>query len=423
MKLVIKGARVVDYRTNLDDIMDIAVEDGKIVAVQKNIDANNAEVIDASNKLVMAGLVDMHCHLRDPGYEYKEDISSGSLSAAKGGFTSIVAMPNTSPVVDNKAVATYVVNTAKMMGKVHVYQTGAISKGLKGVELAEMEDMKAAGIVAVTDDGKPVENSALFRKALMYANMFELPVISHSEDLSIVDGGSMNESFNSTLLGMRGIPSVGEEIAISRDIMLAEYSNAPIHITHISTAGSVRIIKEAKARGVKVTCDTCPQYFTLTDDAVLDFNTNTKANPPIRSEFDRLAIIEGIKDGTIDAIATDHAPHHIDDKNVEYDHAANGMIGFETAFSLANEILVKAGHISYTDLSRLMCNNPAKLLKLPAGGLEVGAAADITIFDTDISFEYKEEDIVSRSKNSPFIGRTLVGKAEKTIVSGNVVTF
>ena len=378
MKLLIKGGRVVDYHTNLDSIKDILVEDGKIARIDENIEITADEVVEADGKLVMAGLVDMHCHLRDPGYEYKEDIASGSMAAAKGGFTSIVAMPNTNPVVDNKAVATYVANMAKMYGKVHVYQTGAISKGLNGKELSEMEDMKSAGIVAVTDDGQPVDSGSLFKKALIYADMFKIPVISHSEDKDLTDGGCMNESVVSTMLGMRGIPAAAEEIAITRDILLAEYTNTPVHITHISTKGAVRVIKEAKARGVKVTCDTCPHYFSLTDEAVMDFDPNTKVSPPLRSREHLEAIIEGIKDGTIDAIATDHAPHHIDDKNVEYDHAANGMIGFETAFALANENLVKAGHISYSELSRLMCYNPANILSLNAGSLEVGAVADIT---------------------------------------------
>ena len=390
MKLLIKGGRVVDYHTNLDSIKDILVEDGKIARIDENIEITADEVVEADGKLVMAGLVDMHCHLRDPGYEYKEDIASGSMAAAKGGFTSIVAMPNTNPVVDNKAVATYVANMAKMYGKVHVYQTGAISKGLNGKELSEMEDMKSAGIVAVTDDGQPVDSGSLFKKALIYADMFKIPVISHSEDKDLTDGGCMNESVVSTMLGMRGIPAAAEEIAITRDILLAEYTNTPVHITHISTKGAVRVIKEAKARGVKVTCDTCPHYFSLTDEAVMDFDPNTKVSPPLRSREHLEAIIEGIKDGTIDAIATDHAPHHIDDKNVEYDHAANGMIGFETAFALANENLVKAGHISYSELSRLMCYNPANILSLNAGSLEVGAVEDITVFVTETSYLYTE---------------------------------
>lgn len=420
MKLLIKGGKVVDFALGINGINDILVENGKIAALAPSIEVEDAEVIDAAGKTVLPGLVDMHCHLRDPGYEYKEDLATGTASAAKGGFTSIVPMPNTSPVCDNKAVVSYIKNTAKVVGKVHVYPTGAISKGLKGNELAEMEDMQSAGIVAVTDDGRPVESSSLFKKALIYAGMLGLPVISHSEELSLIDGGCVNESATSSLLGLKGIPTAAEEIMVARDVMLAEYTNTPVHITHISTAGCVRIIREAKARGVKVTCDTCPHYFSLTDEALMSFDPNAKVNPPLRTRPHLDAIIEGIKDGTIDAIATDHAPHHIDDKNVELDHAANGMIGFETAFAVTNTYLVKAGHISMSDLTRLMSFRPAKILSLPAGSLEIGAAADITIVSEDESFTVREEEILSKSKNTPFIGHTLTGKVQYTIVAGQV---
>lgn len=420
MKLLIKGGRVVDFALGIDGVYDILVEGGRIAALAPSIQVEGAEEIDAVGKTVLPGLVDLHCHLRDPGYEYKEDLATGTASAAKGGFTSIVAMPNTSPVCDNKAVASYIKNTAKVVGKVHVYPAGAISKGLLGKELAEMEDMKAAGVVAVTDDGMPVENAALFKKALVYANMLGLPVISHSEELSLIDGGCMNESATSTMLGLKGIPTAAEEIMVARDVMLAEYTGTPVHITHISAAGCVGIIREAKARGVKVTCDTCPHYFSLTDQALLCFDTNAKVNPPLRTRPHLEAIIEGIKDGTIDAIATDHAPHHIDDKNLELDHAANGMIGFETAFAVAYTYLVKPGQIGMKDLVRLMSFAPAQILSLPAGSLNVGATADITIVDEGERFVVREEEILSKSKNTPYIGYTLTGKVAYTIVAGVV---
>ena len=336
MKILIKGGHVIDPKTGLDGIFDILIEYGKVIEISEHIDVEGTEyvdVIDAAGKYVLPGFVDAHCHLRDPGYEYKEDIESGTASAAMGGFTSIACMPNTNPVIDNQAVINYIKNKAAQDGYVNVYPIGAITKGQKGEELAEIGEIKFAGAVAISDDGKPVANSSLMKKAMQYASMFDITVISHCEDLQLSDEGVMNEGFRSTVMGLKGIPSASEEIIVSRDLILAEYTKTPIHIAHVSTELSVDLIRHAKKRGVKVTAETCPHYFVLTEDACDGFNTLAKVNPPLRTQKDVDAIIKGLADGTIDIIATDHAPHHVDEKNVEFNIASSGMVGFETAFS------------------------------------------------------------------------------------------
>ena len=414
-KLLIKNAHIDDANTK-----DILIEDGLISKIDKSLQ-EDCEVINADGLYVLPGLIDAHCHLRDPGFEYKEDIESGTKSAAAGGFTSIACMPNTSPVTDNKTVVKYILGKAKMFGVVNVLPIATISKGSDGDELSEMGDLKEAGAVAVSDDGKPVTGPLLMKRALQYAQMFNLPVISHCEELEMVDGGSMNEGLTSTLMGLKGIPSVAEEIMVSRDLILAEFTRAAIHIAHVSTALSVDLIRNAKRRGVKVTCETCPHYFTLTEEACEGFNTLAKVNPPLRTKKDVEAIIEGLKDGTIDIIATDHAPHHIDDKNVEFAKAANGMIGFETAFPLAITYLVKPGHLSLLQLIEKMCLNPAKLLRLDRGEIAVGKVADLTIVDLDSKFTVDVSKFKSKSKNSPFDGFKLSGKIVHTIVNGNII--
>lgn len=421
MKILIKNGYVCDPKAGLHDIFDLLIEDGKIVQVGKNIDALVEEVIDASNKYVLPGFVDAHCHLRDPGFEYKEDIESGTKSAAVGGFTSIACMPNTNPVLDNQALIKYILNKAKTEGFVNVYPIGAITKGLKGEELAEIGELKFAGAVALSDDGFPVKNASLMRKALQYASMFDITVISHCEDMDLSEEGLMNEGYVATQLGLKGIPAAAEEVMVARDLIIAEGLNVAVHIAHVSTGLSVDLIRNAKKRGVKVTCETCPHYFSLTEEACEGFNTPAKVNPPLRGKKDVEAIIEGLKDGTIDIIATDHAPHHKDEKNVEFKLASNGIVGFETAFSLAVTYLLKPGHLTLEQIVQKMSLNPSKLLGINKGGLEAGSLADIVIVDIDEEFVVDINKFSSKSKNSPFDGFKLFGSVCYTIVNGKIV--
>lgn len=421
MKLLIKNGHIIDAKTGLDGIYDLLAEEGRIIEISKDIQADACETIDASGKYVLPGLVDAHCHLRDPGFEYKEDIESGTKSAAKGGFTSIACMPNTSPVTDNESVIKYILNKAKQEGCVNVFPIGAITKGQKGEELAEIGEMKFAGAVAVSDDGKPVKSASLMKKALQYASMFDIAVISHCEDLDLAEEGVMNEGYTSTILGLKGIPAAAEETMVARDLILAEYLDMPIHIAHVSTALSVELIRNAKKRGVKVTCETCPHYFSLTEEACLGYDTNAKVNPPLRTAEDVKAIIAGIADDTIDIIATDHAPHHIDEKRVEFSLAANGMVGFETALSLAVTYLVRPGALTMKKLVEKMSLNPARLLSISKGTLEVGASADITIVDINDEFTVDPLAFASKSKNSPFGGMKLFGSVWGTIVGGRPI--
>lgn len=417
MRTIIKNINLINFDN--EKICDIIIDNGKIEKIGSNLKSDGCEKeINGEGKIAFPGLLDIHCHLRDPGYEYKEDIETGSKSAAKGGFTSVLAMPNTSPVADNKTVIDYIYKKIKEKACIKVYQSGAISKGLKGEELAEMGEMQKSGIIAVTDDGKPVSDASLMKKALIYANMLGLPVISHAEDLSLVDGGCMNEGFMSTYLGVRGTNRAAEETMTARDIIIAKNTDTPVHITHVSTKGSVEIIREFKKQGVKVTCDTCPHYFSLTDKMCDGFNTNAKMNPPLREDEDIKAIIEGLKDGTIDMIGTDHAPHHIDEKNCEFDKALNGIIGFETAFNVAYKYLHKGAGMSLCDIIKLMSYNPNKFLKLDGGEIKEGINADLVIASIDNEYEYKTEDIVSKSKNTPYIGFTFESKIENVFVDG-----
>ncbi|NLK39139.1 MAG: dihydroorotase [Clostridiales bacterium] len=342
--ILIRNIHAVDP-DNLNSKVDLVIENNLIkkIAPANSIKSDAFDlVIEGDGLCAIPGLVDAHCHLREPGQEYKEDIESGTRAAAKGGFTAVACMPNTLPVADNSAVISYILDAARTRGAVKVLPIGAITKSLQGKELAEIGDMKNAGAVAISDDGRPVMSASLMKKAMLYASGFDMPVISHCEDLDLAEGGSMNEGFNSTCLGLRGIPRAAEESMVSRELILAEYTGLPVHIAHVSTRLSVELIRQAKKRGVSVTCETCPHYFTLTDNAVLGFNTNAKVNPPLREEEDVHAIIEGLKDGTIDIIATDHAPHHQDEKRVEFELAANGISGFESAFGLSYTYLVRS---------------------------------------------------------------------------------
>ena len=421
MKLLIKDGHVVDAKTGRNEICDILVDNGRIAEISAAIEARNCDVIDASGKYVLPGFVDAHCHLRDPGFEYKEDIESGTRSAAAGGFTSIACMPNTNPAADNEAVIKYIINKAKLEGLVNVFPIGAISKGQKGEELAEIGELKFAGAVAVSDDGKPVKSPSLMKKALQYASMFDITVISHCEDTELAEDGVMNEGVQSTLSGLKGIPSAAEEIMVARELILSEYTKVPVHIAHVSTALSVQLIRDAKKRGVKVTCETCPHYFSLTEDACEGFDTLAKVNPPLRTETDVRAVIEGLRDGTIDIIATDHAPHHPDEKNVEFNLAANGLVGFETALPLAVTYLVRPGILSMEKLVEKLCVNPSRILGLNKGVLEVGRAADITITDIGEEFTVDISSFKSKSKNSPYNGFRLFGTVCYTIVEGRIV--
>lgn len=421
MRLLIKNAKIADAFSGRDGIFDIYIENEIITEIDRTLDYTNCEIIDAGGRMAFPGFVDMHCHLRDPGYEYKEDIETGTRSAAAGGFTSIACMPNTNPVIDNESVVKYITNKAKSDGLVNVYPIGSITKGLKGEELAEIGELKFAGVVAISDDGKPVMNPGLMKRAIQYASMFDTIVISHCEDLNLVDEGFMNEGYTSTILGLKGIPAAAEEVMVARDVLLAEYLGVPVHIAHVSTAGSVEIIRHAKGRRVKVTAETCPHYFALTDEAVNGYNTNAKVNPPLRSEKDIKAVLEGLADDTIDVIATDHAPHHIDEKRVEFAVASNGIVGFETAVPLSITYLVKKGILSYHKLVEKMALNPARILGLNKGILDEGRHADITIIDVDEEFTVDVDRFHSKSKNSPFGGFKLYGTVYYTIVGGRVV--
>lgn len=421
MRILIKNGHVIDLATKLNGVYDVMIEDGRVVEIARDLDITNGELIDAEGKYVLPGLVDAHCHLRDPGFEYKEDIESGTRSAAKGGFTSIACMPNTNPVIDNEAMVKYIINKAKTDGVVNVFPIGSISKGQKGEELSEIGELKFAGAVAISDDGRPVASSSLMKKALQYASMFDMTVISHCEDPDLSDGGVMNEGTQSTLLGLKGIPSAAEEVMVARDLILAEYTKTPIHIAHVSTELSVDLIRHAKKRGVKVTAETCPHYFSLTEKACDGFNTLAKVNPPLRTSRDVEAVIEGLKDGTIDIIATDHAPHHMDEKEVEFDLAANGMVGFETALPLVITYLVKPGHLTLENVVEKMCVNPSRILGLNKGTIEIGKPADLIIVDTDEVNTVDVQKFASKSKNSPFDGYKLSGAIYCTIVGGKVV--
>ncbi len=395
----------------------IYIEDGKFSNVFAEDQAD--KIIDLKGATVTPGLVDMHCHLREPGGEYKETIATGTASAAKGGYTSICPMPNTNPVADNAAVISGILKKAKEADNCRVYPIGAATKGIDGELISEMGLMKEAGIVAVSDDGHPIKNAGIMRKVLEYASDFDLPVLNHCEDKSLSEG-AMNEGVTSTTIGIRGIPTAAEDIMIARDIILSEYLDIPVHICHVSTKGGVRMIRDAKARGVKVTCETCPHYFTLTDDMCETYDTNFKMHPPLRTRDHVDAIIEGIKDGTIDAIATDNAPHHADEKVCEFSVALNGILGFETAFALGYTYLVKTGEITLEKLIDLMCFGPSKILKLGRGGMNVGDDADLAAFDLDNEFVFDKEKMLSKSRNTPYDGWKLYGETILTMMGGKV---
>lgn len=421
--ILLKNGRIIDPVNGVDKKASLLVERGMIGAIftprQKTPALpKKTLVIDLQGKWIIPGLIDMHVHLREPGEEHKETIETGTRAAAAGGFTGVACMPNTTPVNDCQSVTRLILEKAEN-ASARVYPVGAVSKGSQGESLAEFGEMAKAGAVAVTDDGKPVSDSQLMRRALEYASNHNVMVISHSEDYSLSRNGAMNEGFASTRMGLKGIPHIAEEIMVYRDLALAEYTCCPLHLAHISTRESINLIRNAKQKGIPVTAETAPHYFSLTEEAVKDYNTNAKMNPPLRTQADLEAVIEALRDGTIDAIATDHAPHSILEKDIEFDQAANGIIGLETAVPLTLALLRK-GYINEARLVELLSVNPAKILGVKGGSLEIGAAADIAVIDPDCRFTLNENDIVSKSKNSPFIGAKLQGKALLTICGGRV---
>jgi dihydroorotase len=421
MALLIKNGRVIDPASGADGILDVLIDGGKILDLRRGIAATGGmQVIDAAGLLVVPGLIDMHTHLRQPGQEYKETIQTGARAAAAGGFTAIACMPNTSPVNDNSSVTNFIVHQARAEACVNVYPVGALTRALKGEALAEYGDMKEAGIVALSDDGKTVKSAEVMRRCLEYAKTFSLPVLCHCEDADLAAGGMMHEGSVSTRLGMRGIAPAAEELIVAREIALAEWVGQPVHIAHVSTSGSVRIIRDAKGRGVAVTAETAPHYFTLTDDAVASFDTATKVNPPLRTQQDVDAIRQGLKDGTLDVIASDHAPHSSLEKDVEFDHAAFGMIGLETSLPLTLS-LVSEGVLTFLQAFEKYTVNPARILNLPKGRIQAGFDADITIIDPEAEYVLDKDRLFSKSSNSPFLGRHFKGRTAYTIVAGSIV--
>jgi dihydroorotase len=418
--LLIRGGHVVDPRNQRDEVMDVLIEGQHIQKVAKGIKpTKEMDVIDATHWVVAPGLIDIHVHLREPGQEEKETIATGTAAAAMGGFSAVACMPNTVPPLDNVSQIQFVMMKAQSEGFVRVYPVGAVTKGQEGVELTEIGAMVRAGCVAISDDGKPVANSKLFRRALEYAKTFGLPVVDHCEDPDLAKGGVMNEGKLAAQLGLKGIPRQAEYIMVARNIALCELTGGILHLAHLSTKESVALVREAKKRGLPITAETCPHYFTLTEDAVADYNANAKMNPPLRTEEDRLAVLEGLADGTLDVIASDHAPHTSAQKSREFDFAPFGIIGLETTLGLVLSELVQKKVMTLSAAIGALSDAPARVFRLPGGHLSPGAPADVTLID--LKAKYTVGSFASKSQNSPFIGRTLQGKAVATLVGGEVV--
>lgn len=421
MKSLIKNVRVIDPALSLDEVADILIDGQTIAQVGKNIECADAEIFDRDGCIAVPGLVDIHVHLRDPGQEYKETIETGTAAAAHGGFTGICSMPNTNPTTDNATTIDYVLDKAAQAGHCRVYPSGACTKGLKGESLSEMGDMVLHGAVAFTDDGRGVQNSGVMRRVMDYAKMFNKVVMSHCQDEDLVGPGQVNEGVVSTRLGLAGWPATGEELQIQRDIALSELTGCPIHIQHITSARGVELVREGKARGIQVTCEVTPHHLVLNeDDITTTYNTNLKMNPPLRSKADNAALIEGIKDGTIDCIVTDHAPHADHEKAREFELAPFGMTGLETSLGVILTYLVDPGLITYNELVELMAIKPREILRLDQVTLKQGSVADITIFDPEITWTVQSDDMYSKSHNSGFLGYTLKGRATDVFVGGTV---
>ena len=418
--ILLKNGTVLDYASKTNEKLDIMIKEGKIEKIAKEIQEKADRIIECNGLYIMPGMIDMHCHLREPGFEHKETIETGAKSAVKGGFTTICPMPNTKPTPDSTETLKWIQERAKEVNLCHILPFASVTKGEKGEELVNFEELLKAGAVAFSDDGMPVENAKMIRDAIIQTNKLGSFVSEHCEEKS-VSSGAINAGEVAEELGVVGVLPEAEEIMAARDIVIAETNNLHTHICHISTKTSVNMIRDAKKRGVKVTCETCPHYYFFTQDEVRKSGTNAKMNPPLRTEEDKQAIIKGLQDGTIDAIITDHAPHAQEEKEQDLSKAPNGIIGFETALPATITALVDKGHLSYLDMVRLMSYGPAKVLKLDKGEIKVGAIADLTIFDPNKEYEYKEEMIVSKSKNTPFIGKTLKGQVKYTVVSGRIV--
>ncbi len=420
MITLLKNGTLIDYKTNTFEKKDILIENEKIKEIASNIAEEADKIIDCTNLYIMPGMIDIHCHLREPGFEYKETIETGSKSAVAGGFTTICPMPNTKPTPDSTIILKKIIEEGKRVNLCNILPYASVSKGEKGEELVNFEELKKAGAIAFSDDGMPVVNSRMMRQAMIEADKLGTFIASHCEEKS-VSAGAINAGKVAEQLGVEGVLPEAEEIMAAREIVISETNNVRGHICHISTKTTKNMVRDAKKRGVKITCETCPHYFTFTVDEVLKSGTNAKMNPPLREEKDRQAIIEGLKEGTIDCIITDHAPHSEEEKAQELGKAPNGIIGFETALSAEIMNLVDTGHLSYLELVKLTSYNPAKLLKIDKGTIETGKIADITIFDPNEEYVYTKEMVVSKAKNSPFIGKKLKGKVKYTIVNGKVV--
>jgi dihydroorotase len=421
--ILIKSGTIIDPAQSLEMKKDLLIRDGRVEAIDESLDAERAEIFDAAGLIVAPGFIDLHVHLREPGFEYKETIASGARAAVAGGFTSVCCMPNTKPVNDNSSVTSFIIEQGRAAKLANVFPIGAITQGSKGEHLAEIGEMKMAGVVAISDDGRPVLDSGIMRRAMEYSRDFGLAVVDHCEDCCGVAGWAMHEGEYSALMGLNGLPGAAEDLHVARDITLAEMTGARVHIAHISTARSVEMVRQAKRKGLAVTCEITPHHFTLTDRDVYEsgYSANFKMAPPLRPQFDLEAVIEGLRDGTIDAIATDHAPHHANEKMLEFDRAPNGIIGLETALSLTLDRLVCRGVVSLKRLVELLSTNPARIFKLDRGTLKVGAVADVTIFDPNREIKIDASKFQSKSRNTPFDGWELKGAPVATIVSGRIV--
>lgn len=419
--LWIKNARVIDPAAKRDATGDLFIVDGKIADSLPATAKKRAKVIDAGGLVACPGLVDIHVHFREPGQTHKETIGTGSRAAAAGGFTSVVCMPNTSPVADSAGTIQFIKDAIARDAVVHVYPTGCITAGMKGQTLAPIGSLKRAGVVAITDDGDCIQSNELMRRAVEYAKMFDLPVMDHCQDHSMTQGAVMNEGMMSTRLGLRGWPNAAEDLIVARNVILSEYTGAHIHLQHISSRFSVDVIRRAKQRGARISAEATPHHIALTDSALATYDTNFKMNPPLRTEEDRRALIEGLRDGTLDIVATDHAPHTDYEKDKEFDYAPNGILGLETALPVTLDVLVRQNKFKLPYVVDLMTRRPADLMKLPAGTLSVGAVADVCLFDPDEKWRYDAKAGFSKSSNSPWSGQTLTGRVKTTIVAGRVV--
>ena len=421
MKLILAGGRILDPSRNLDREGDLVIEDGRIAGIVAAGSASGDDVRDVRGKLVTPGLIDIHVHLREPGFEYKEDIESGTRAAAAGGFTAVCCMPNTNPSIDSAAVVRQIIERAEEVGSARVYPIAALTKDMAGDQLCEIADLKAAGACAISDDAFPIESAETMRRGMEYCAQFGMVLMTHNEDKSLTQGGAMNEGYTSTVMGVPGIPRVAEDIAVARNILLAELTGCKLHLLHISTARTVDILRKAKARGIDVTGETAPHYWALTDSACEGYNTNAKMNPPLRTEEDNRGILEGLKDGSIDAIATDHAPHAPYEKEREFDQAPFGILGLETSFAVTYTTLVKPGILSLMDAVGKMSTVPARILGIPGGTLQDGAPADVSVFDLDAAWTVDPAKFRSKSRNSPFAGRELQGRCLFTVLGGRAI--